>query len=94
MVIDYVTFPEEAIWLKEQLEDMQVLVKYVVLWTDKETLVKRDKTRPPEHQMGERCLILMGEFLESGLEERHFFYNNQPMDCVIERIIAEERFVR
>lgn len=62
VVVDYVVFPDEARWLKNKLEELNVCVVYVVLWTDKETLLNRDSLRIPEHRMGERCLILIEEF--------------------------------
>ncbi|ACT01459.1 AAA family ATPase [Paenibacillus sp. JDR-2] len=94
VVIDYVTFPNEALRLKEQLGGTLANVSYVVLWTDRETLLTRDQTRLPEHRMGERCLILMNEFLESGVENRHIVNNNnRSIEQVIEMIIADERYI-
>lgn len=71
VVIDYVTFPQEAKWLSENLKQSNVDVLYVVLWAENEILLKRDQMRKIEHQMGERCLILAKEFIESGIDERH-----------------------
>lgn len=72
VVIDYVTFPHEAGWLRDNLKEFDTEVMYVVLWTNQETLMKRDSRRDAEYRMGERCLILMNEFLESGLDPKHF----------------------
>ncbi|WP_435171791.1 AAA family ATPase [Paenibacillus glycanilyticus] len=94
VVIDYVTFPNEALWLKEQLRETLANVSYVVLWTDRETLLARDQSRIPEHRMGERCLILMHEFLESGVEKRHIVNNNsRSIEQVVEMIISGERYI-
>ncbi|WP_236013496.1 hypothetical protein [Paenibacillus glycanilyticus] len=94
VVIDYVTFPNEALWLKEQLRETLANVSYVVLWTDRETLLARDQSRIPEHRMGERCLILMNEFLESGVEKRHIVNNNsRSIEQVVEMIISGERYI-
>ncbi|WP_127491959.1 AAA family ATPase [Paenibacillus glycanilyticus] len=94
VVIDYVTFPNEALWLKEQLRETFANVSYVVLWTDRETLLARDQSRIPEHRMGERCLILMNEFLESGVEKRHIVNNNsRSIEQVVEMIISGERYI-
>ncbi|WP_246188077.1 AAA family ATPase [Paenibacillus tengchongensis] len=64
VVIDYVTFPGEAFWLKDKLKELTQNVVYVVLWTDPENLLKRDQLRLPEQQMGDRCLALIKEFRE------------------------------
>ena len=77
VVVDYVTFPQEAKWLNDKLKDLNVKVNYVVLWTDDDTLIKRDKMRKPENRMGERCLILAREFRESELDVKHFFDTNK-----------------
>src|SRR5690606_8700035 len=55
VVVDYVTFPKEAESFSNHLQSLNVEVKYVVLWTDNETLVSRDNMRMPEQRMGERC---------------------------------------
>lgn len=96
VVVDYVSFPQEVRWLKENLKGLNVEVIYAVLWTDIETLIKRDKLREPENRMGERCLILFDEFLESELEEKHFLNtsNNSTLDIphVINEIMNNPKY--
>ena len=96
VVIDYVTFPEEAAWLRNNLKDLDAAIHYVVLWTDNDTLVKRDQTRNPENRMGERCLVLVDEFKESGLDEKYLFvtdtYTPADMAGVIDDIVNDMRF--
>ncbi|MGZ9586012.1 AAA family ATPase [Paenibacillus marinisediminis] len=91
VVVDYVAFPDEAKWFKEQLKGLNVLVVYVVLWTDKDTLLSRDALRDPECQMGERCLILIDEFMESGLDPKHLLDTStmsvDTLDQTIDEII-------
>src|SRR5699024_4234470 len=57
VVVDYVTFPYEAEWVSNNLNEFKVEVHYIVLWADNEILVSRDNMRTPEHRMGERCLV-------------------------------------
>ncbi|WP_187252179.1 MULTISPECIES: AAA family ATPase [unclassified Geobacillus] len=89
VVVDYVTFPQEAIWLYENLKDLNVSVVYVVLWADNETLIKRDEMRKPEHRMGERCLILADEFNECGLDKKYIFDTSEKTTDDIGNIIYE-----
>ncbi|WP_312097243.1 AAA family ATPase [Niallia sp.] len=89
VVVDYVSFPQEVRWLKENLKGLNVEVIYAVLWTDIETLIKRDKMRDPENRMGERCLILFDEFLESELEEKHFLDTGKNSTEDIPNVINE-----
>jgi adenylate kinase family enzyme len=96
VVVDYVTFPQEAKWLCEHLKELRVEVKYVVLWTDSESLINRDSKRNPEERMGERSLILMNEFIESEIEQDHFLdttrYTSNNINGVIDEIINNPRF--
>jgi predicted kinase len=89
VVVDYVTFPQEAKWLSDNLKDLNVEVNYIVLWTDNETLLERDYMRKPEHRMGERCLILVNEFMESGLDERHIYETSKDTLYDIPNVINE-----
>lgn len=89
VVVDYVTFPQEAKWLHDNLIDLNIEVNYVVLWTDDDTLIKRDNRRKPENRMGERCLILVREFRESGLDEKHLFDTNKYTPADISSVINE-----
>ncbi|MGP4041998.1 hypothetical protein ACTWP4_19150 [Gracilibacillus sp. D59] len=61
----------------------------MVLWTDNETLLKRDNMRKPEHRMGERCLILANEFMESGLDEKYFYETGKNMSYDITNVLNE-----
>jgi hypothetical protein len=96
VVIDYVTFPDEAYWLKDRLQGLIDNVVYVVLWTDDTTLLVRDQLRLPEHQMGERCLILLEEFKQSGLNNKHLLdtskMNMDTIHLVIEEIQINNKY--
>jgi adenylate kinase family enzyme len=96
VVVDYVTFPQEAKWLCEHLKELSVEVKYIVLWTDSETLVNRDNQRKPEDRMGERSLILMNEFIDSGIDQNHLLdttrHTAKDIHYVIDEIINDPRF--
>jgi predicted kinase len=89
VVIDYVTFPNEAHWLRDRLKELTVNVVYTVLWVDPETLLSRDQLRLPEHQMGERCLILIEEFKESGLKNNYLLDTSQNSVDAIHLVIEE-----
>lgn len=94
VVIDYVTFPDEAKWVHDNLEKLNVEVNYVVLWTDVETLINRDNMREPAHRMGERCFILVDEFIESGLDEKHIFdtSHNTSIAYVVNEIMSNPTY--
>lgn len=96
VIVDYVTFPKEAEWVSKNLKSLNVEVIYVVLWTDKETLLTRDNMRMPGARMGERCVILIDEFIESGIKEKYIFdtTDSSPDDIsyVVNEIICNPKF--
>jgi gluconate kinase len=96
VVVDYVTFPREAAWIRDNLKELNVNVIYVVLWTDNETLMIRDQMRIPEYRMGERCLILMDEFKKSGLDDKHLLdtskKSTEALDQIIEDIMSNKQY--
>ncbi|RTR35400.1 AAA family ATPase [Robertmurraya yapensis] len=97
VVIDYVTFPEEAKWINEKLKHFNVEVKYVVLLADKDTLVKRDSKRNQEDRMGERSLVLLKEFIESEVAQNHIIDTTvrtvMDLHHIINDIIHNPRFI-
>ena len=83
VVIDYVADPEE---IKRFSQKVRAIVKdieiiYVILWVDRDELLRRDALRIKEYQMGARCLELMEEFESKGIDER-FFCNTTNLDPV------------
>lgn len=97
VVIDYVAFPEDVYVLREKLDDLDVCMKYVVLWTNKNILMARDRLRKPEFQMGERCLILMEEFRDAEIDKNHIFDTSKveinAIESVIHDIIKNDKYL-
>ena len=96
VVIDYVSFPREVHWLADKLKDKNVDIVYVVLMVDRDTIVKRDESRNPEIQMGERSLILLKEFEEALLDNAQHILNTQEysveqLDEIIDEIINNKQ---
>ena len=57
VVFNYIISKDKIEELKEIFKEYQV--KFIVLVVDEETIIKRDKLRPDDCQMGERCLVLL-----------------------------------
>lgn len=98
VVIDYVIFPDDANKFSKMIRGYHenVNIVYVVLLADKKELLERDALRKPENQMGERCVILVDEFMDSGLDDR-FIYNTGGMGTdslldIISNIKTNPRF--
>jgi hypothetical protein len=97
VVIDYVTLLKELDWLVDQLSDYQVRIIYVVLLVDEDTLKYRDSLRPIENQMGERSIILLQEFKESGVDVKHILdtskYEMSQLETIIDDIKMNMKYV-
>lgn len=52
-------------------------IKFVILTTDENTLLKRDKQRPKENQMQERCLTLLKKFKTFHFDQNYFLDTSQ-----------------
>lgn len=97
VVIDYVTFPSRLTWIKETLNEYDVLINYVLLWAEDDVLKNRDLLRPPEQQMKKRSLILKREFEEEKPNERYLLDtgNHETFDVnsLVSIILGDDRFL-
>lgn len=60
VVFNYIVNKENIECIKENFKKYGI--KFVVLMVDEETLLKRDKTRPKDCRMNERCVVLLNSF--------------------------------
>ncbi|MCP1183754.1 AAA family ATPase [Paenibacillus sp. 1781tsa1] len=97
VVLDYVTFPEDVDVLMTELADYHVRIIYVVLLVDRQTIIRRDRLRAEEHQMKERSVILLDEFVnhlelrvDNKLYTNHFTEDQLPE--IVSEIINNEKY--
>lgn len=69
VVFNYIVNIEKFDIIKEKYKDHNV--KFVMLVADLSVLITRDMQRPIECQMGERCSILLNNFLNSGFDAKY-----------------------
>ena len=61
---------------------------------DEETIMKRDKERPEDCQMKERCLILLDSFRKKNFDQDNIIdTSNISIQETIDTILNEKRFV-
>lgn len=66
---------------------------FVVLLTDKETIIKRDLERALDCQMGERSLILLQEYINESFDENHIIdTTNLDIKEEVDMILNCDRF--
>lgn len=60
VVFNYIITPESFNEIKNRFKNYNF--KFVVLITNKETILERDSKRPKDCQMNERCIVLLNNF--------------------------------
>ena len=60
VVFNYIITPENLELLKNEFKNYTI--KFIVLLVDESTLLLRDKERPEDYQMKERCIVLLNSF--------------------------------
>ena len=69
-------------------------IKFIVLMTDEETLLKRDAERPEDCQMKDRCLTLLKSFRQKGFEEKFMLdTTNLNINQSVDTIFKDNRFI-
>ena len=92
VIFNYIIGVEDYLKLKEIFKDYEI--KFVVLLVDEETILKRDKLRPVDCQMNERCLILLRSFLEKNYKEENKLYTQDlTIEETVNEIINNDKYI-
>jgi len=70
VIFNYIITLDSYNKIKERFKDYTT--KFVVLVVDEETIIKRDKQRPLDYQMNERCIILLNNFKNTNYKKDYF----------------------
>jgi len=91
VVFNYIVGIDNLEMLKNTFKKYDI--KFVVLMVDEETLLKRDKERPLDWQMGERCIVLLNSFKNKGYSINNILdTSNISIDKSVDIILTDERF--
>lgn len=80
----------------EELKDIfkEYPIKFILLLTTEEELLKRDQTRPIDCRMNERCLVLLHEFINQNFDNKFIIdTSNNTIDNEVNSIINDDRFI-
>lgn len=92
VVFNYIVRLDNLEMLKNKFEKYNI--KFVVLMVDEETLLKRDKERPLDWQMGDRCIVLLNSFKNKGYSDDNVLdTSNISIDKTVDIILNEDRFI-
>lgn len=92
VIFNYIIDDKKYLELKEVFKDYDK--KFVVLLVDEKTIIERDKLRPVDCRMNERCLILLNKFLERNYPEDNKLYTtNQTVEESVKEIVKSKKYM-
>lgn len=92
VIFNYIITPKNLDLIKTTITNYNI--KFIVLLADETTLLSRDKERPIDCQMNERCITLLNSFKNSNYNSKHILdTSNLPLDETISIIEKENRFI-
>lgn len=78
--------------MKEEFKDYNI--KFIVLLVDESTLLARDKERPEDCQMNERCITLLNSFKNNNYDKQNILdTSNLRINETVEIIENNDRLI-
>lgn len=91
VVFNYIVNPENIKALQDKFKEYKI--KFIILITDERTLLSRDKERPKDCQMGERCLTLLNNFKNKNYNKNNFLdTSNLSVNETLEEIEEDNKY--
>lgn len=92
VIFNYICTPEDIEGLKNKIRNTKI--KFSILVVDEATIIKRDKMRQIDCQMGERSVLLLNEFKAIGYIKKYYldttFLN---VEETVNEIIENNKFL-
>lgn len=89
VVFNYIVSFDDFEMLKKEFKEF----KFVVLICDEASLIERDKLRPLDSQMGERCITLLNKFSNNGFYSKYYLDTSDlPVYTTVNLIENSNRF--
>lgn len=91
VVFNYIVNPENIKVLQDKFKNYKI--KFVVLMTDEDILRSRDKERPADCQMGERCVTLLNDFKNYKYDKNNFLNTSElTIEETLEKIKKNDKY--
>ena len=92
VIFNYIIEPEDLEIYKKEFKKYDI--KFVVLLVDEETLLLRDKERPEDCQMKERCITLLNSFKNNNYNKQNILdTSNLKVNETVDIIENSNRFI-
>ena len=91
VIFNYIVTPKELEKMQEEFKKYDI--KFIVLLVDEKTLLLRDKERPEDCQMKERCIVLLNSFKNNNYNKQNILDTSKiTVDETVEIIENDNRF--
>lgn len=92
VIFNYIVTPTPLKQMREEFKDYSI--KFVVLLVDEINLLLRDKERPEECQMHERCITLLNSFKDTNYNKQNILdTSNITVNETVDIIENNNRFI-
>ncbi len=92
VVFNYIILKEDFEKIKQEITGHDI--KFVVLLADERTLLMRDGNRAKDCQMGERCLILLQEFIDEKYDTQYILNTSDfTIQQTVEQVLKPGKFL-
>ena len=92
VIFNYIVKPTSLEIIKKEFKDYSI--KFVVLLVDEKTLLSRDKERPEDCQMKDRCITLLNSFKNNNYDKQNILdTSNLSIEETINIIENDQRFI-
>lgn len=92
VVFNYIIGKDKLDMLKNEFKDVEI--KFIVLMVNEETIIKRDKERPLDWQMGERSVVLLNDFKNAKYDDKYILDTSElSIEETIQEIETQNRFI-
>ena len=92
VIFNYIVTPTILSQMKEEFKDYTI--KFVVLLVDEKSLLLRDKKRPEDCQMNERCITLLNSFKNKNYSKQNILdTSNYTINEIVNIIENDKRFI-
>ena len=92
VIFNYIVTPKNIEMIKDEFKNY--IIKFVVLLTNEATLLSRDKERPEDCQMKERCITLLNSFKSRNYNSQNILdTTNLSISETVKFIKEEEKFI-
>lgn len=92
VIFNYIINKDDIIKIQQNFK--KYIVKFIVLLADENTLIIRDKERPLDCQMNERCLILLNSFKSTNFNKNNIIdTSNLTVKEIVSIINTRNKFI-